>query len=442
MASSAKRYGLDIKQNLELELRLRGIETELAKLARVVDFGGEDTSDVTQSTTTVPQVTGLRVLGKIPGAITLAWNQVRISDLRRYELDVATDLAFSTDKQTFNVAGTEYQFSTISLTGGGGTAIYARVRARNRASIPGPYSVVLNATIGQVQTVDIADGAITTDKVSSDDPISFDGLDESDVGAKLALRGYINGLILSNNTDDAVNDIDISAGIARDTTNTVSMRLTSTFTKRIDDDWTIGTGNGGFPSTLTLAINTWYFVFLLSNSDGSSIDAGFDTSTTAANLLADSGFTLYRRLGAIRTNGSSEIYAFKQIGNDFFWDVPKQDVSLNNPGTGEVTHTLDFVPAGYEIFANITIVFHNQSSPGSPTNFLYLYGGGNTTLAAASSSNCDVSAIGDQRSGFVHDRVLTNTSAQVKTRQDHGDTNYYVFIQVHGWVEVREENTV
>ncbi len=274
MATSAKRYGLEVHDNLELELRLRRIEGVLERAALVGDFG-DGSSDV-QRTTTVPQVTGLRVKGQTPGAVTLAWNQVRISNLRRYELDVAENLAFSSNKQTFNLASTEFQFSTASITGGGGnTTVYARVRARSREGIAGEYSITLNTTTGQAQNPDIADNAVQSSNLDSSALI------------QLALRGYIDGFRLANNTTDPVNDIDLEAGVARDLADGASIALTSPITKAIDSVWVSGNG-GGFPSNeISLTDDTWYRIFVIAKSDESANDAGFDTSALAANLIAE-----------------------------------------------------------------------------------------------------------------------------------------------------------
>lgn len=165
MATQAKRYGLEVRDDLEMELRLRRIEQQLERLVGAGDLT-EDGD--TKRLNTPPQVTGLRVLGSVPGAITLGWNAVPISDLRRYELDIAEDIAFTVNKQTFNVAGTSHQFSTVSAEGGGGgTVIFARVRARNRAGVAGPYSVTLNTATGQAQTEDIGEGQVETENISN-----------------------------------------------------------------------------------------------------------------------------------------------------------------------------------------------------------------------------------------------------------------------------------
>lgn len=167
MPSGVKRYGIEIEGDLDLELRLRRIEALLAQCRKISDIG--DAEDDTILTDVVPQVTGLRVTGKTVGTISFAWNQVSISDLRRYELWVAEDLAFSENIQKFNLLTNTYSFNTIALvSGGGGTTIYAKVRARTRSNKVGAFSTVLSTTVGQIQTDDIVDGAVDVQKIVTD----------------------------------------------------------------------------------------------------------------------------------------------------------------------------------------------------------------------------------------------------------------------------------
>src|SRR4029077_17826592 len=57
-------------------------------------------------------------------------------------------------------------------------------------------------------------------------------------------RGYIVGLKISNNSADAVNDIDIAEGGCRDDSNSANILL-SAMTKRLDAAWAAGTNQGG-----------------------------------------------------------------------------------------------------------------------------------------------------------------------------------------------------
>lgn len=61
-----------------------------------------------------------------------------------------------------------------------------------------------------------------------------------------------NGFILSNNGADAINDIDISAGSGRNTTNAVDM-IGAAMTKRLDAVWAAGNNQGGLLQSSNLA---------------------------------------------------------------------------------------------------------------------------------------------------------------------------------------------
>ena len=179
MAVSPKRYGLDVKDDLELELRLRRIEAALEGKIN----SNEDSDSTSGSRSSVPQVTGLRVTGQTPGSVSIAWNPVAIPNLRRYQVEFSTSFSFAT-KQSFNENSTSYTFSTASETGGGGgTTFFARVRAVNTFGQTGPYSIVLNLTTGQAQTEDLAPGSVTAEIISTNDSYDNDdsGLDATNL---------------------------------------------------------------------------------------------------------------------------------------------------------------------------------------------------------------------------------------------------------------------
>lgn len=441
MPTSSKRFGLDVKNDLELELRLRRIEGKLEQTAQSSDVG--EGSENTQRVTNIPQVTGLRVTGKTPSAITLAWNQVRISDLRRYELWVAEDLAFATNLQKFNVASTEFQYSTISEEGGGGlTTVYAKVRARTRAGNVGVFSVVLNAQTGQAQTEDIAAESITSEKVDPLDPIKYSGLDDRDIGLKLALRGYIDGYILSNNATDSLYDIDISAGVARDSTNYKSLYLTSDITKQIDATYAPGTNNGGMASGVSLTADTWYHVFSI-GSGSAEADVGFDTDIDATNLLVSSSISYYRRIGSIYVNSSTEIEGFFQIGNEFFWKIPVTDLEDTSVSTSEVLTTLSEARTGGGIPPDIRVkTYLNIILTGGSNVWLNIY---DPTVDHQTPATNTTSAGGwkatiryNQSDGDVpHSQVevWSNTSQQIAYTADKTAPNLRA--TVLGWKDLR-----
>lgn len=160
-------------------------------------------------------------------------------------------------------------------------------------------------------------------------------------------QGYKYGCTLSNNALDATNDIDISAGSLKDSTNALDMVVGSAIGKRIDAAWTaggtVGATVGGFPTGITLTNNTWYRVFVIAKADGTT-DAGFDSSVNAANLLADAtGFSYYRHVGWIRRATAANVLFF-QVGNMFVWSNPAVDVFHATPTSTATLHTVSVPP--------------------------------------------------------------------------------------------------
>ena len=338
--TSAKRQGLEVRDDLELESRLRRIEVELDRRVRTNDAS----TTLSRATVTVPQVKGLSTDAAIIGGLSVKWTPVTISNLRRYEVQFATDVGFTTSVQEFITVTPNFTFTTASTSQ---SVYYCRVRAVNSAGVKGEYSVVLNVNTGQISGGNLADDSVTDDQLASAS-VTFDKLDDSSVGSLLALSGYVNGLQMSVNSVDPLRDIDISSGIARDSTNIASMTLSSAITKQLDAVWAAGTGAGGRASSISLAANTVYFMFVVGSEIGTAVDAGFDTSPLAANLLSDltsilinsSNTPTFRRIGAVLTDSSSNIRGFTQFGDFFQLNTPVQVIDASNPGTSEVTHTL------------------------------------------------------------------------------------------------------
>lgn len=100
------------------------------------------------------------------------------------------------------------------------------------------------------------------------------------------LRGYMSGLVLSNNAGDAANDIDFAAGAAGSNgVVPVLMVLSSLLTKRADAAWAVGSGNGGFDSgTIANGVN---FGWLIGRSDTGVIDGLISASSTAPVMPAN-----------------------------------------------------------------------------------------------------------------------------------------------------------
>ncbi|HEM47557.1 MAG TPA: hypothetical protein ENO23_11000, partial [Alphaproteobacteria bacterium] len=88
------------------------------------------------------------------------------------------------------------------------------------------------------------------------------------------------------------------------------------------------TGDGGRLDGDTLTANTWYHVLAGRRTSDGAIVAGFKKT-----IAKPAAWDHYRRLGSVLTDGSSNIIAFSQDGDEFVWDVQKQDLSTSSPST-------------------------------------------------------------------------------------------------------------
>jgi hypothetical protein len=144
--------------------------------------------------------------------------------------------------------------------------------------------------------------------------------------------GHITGLETATGTDTE-HDIEIAPGKCRSYDDTSDMILNSAITKQIDATWAAGDGAGGLFSG-TVAIDTTYHLFLIRKDSDGSIDAGWDTSISAANMPA--GYTAYRRIASHITDSSANIVRFTQR-SDTFWSYDEYliyDTTGSGPGAG------------------------------------------------------------------------------------------------------------
>ena len=244
-------------------------------------------------------------------------------------------------------------------------------------------------------------------------------------------RGYLSGMGLSNATDTA-HDITVAVGEVRDNANAVDIVLASAMTKRIDATWASGSGNGGLASGVSIATNTWYHVHAIVVSG--SVDIGFDTSVTAANLVANNSASAFRRIGAVLTDGSSNILNFIQDGDEFIFKAQIVNINATAIGTSRVTQAVS-TPLGVQTRAILGLVgqvassnsgvrvtlTHPDVTDATPTNQ-------NANNAGENSSNNNGTFAGGTHI------VLTNTSSQIAIRQDFDST---VSMNTNGYYDRR-----
>lgn len=204
-------------------------------------------------------------------------------------------------------AGTDGTSDFIDLFAG---ATYrVRVRANGKMEFNGDIQPAAAGKIAWLGTNSYLfhDGSVL--KFTNDN-----GATSSALGAGGIARGAITGLALANDATNPNTHITIATGQARDSTDTVDLKLTTGLIKRLDQAWAIGTGNGAL-DTGSVAANTGYHVFLIRRTSDGVLDVLMSTSATSPTL--PSGWAAFRRVGAILTDASGFIRKFTQHGDYF-----------------------------------------------------------------------------------------------------------------------------
>lgn len=247
-------------------------------------------------------------------------------------------------------------------------------------------------------------------------------------------RGYLSGLTLSNNSSDSDHDIDIAVGEARDTADGVDLSISSVFTKQIDATWASGSGNGGMANGVSLSADTWYHVYLV-ELDAGGTDAGFDTATNAANLVATSGVaSAYRRIGSVLTDSSSNILGFTQFEDEFIFDSQVTNVNGSALGTSRVLQTVT-TPTGFEVKAILGLVAVVAGSNNSVNITLTHPNVTDATPDAPNANNAGENSSNNNGTWAAGTHIVrTDTSSQVAFRQSFNST---VYINTNGYYDPR-----
>jgi hypothetical protein len=277
-------------------------------------------------------------------------------------------------------------------------------------------------------------GGLGADFSAGDGLVRF----EDGVATQMPLdRNYIYGLTLSNNVADAPNDIDIAIGatISDDTLDVDLRRMTlvAALTKQLDAVWAVGT-NAGMRASGAAIANTTYHIFLIKRPDTGVVDIAADTSVTGANIAAntDAAYTKKRRIGSILRE-SATIVPFVQDGDQFMRSTPIQAWTQTNPGTAAVTRTLQ-IPLGLRLQAIIIVSVSDTTPVGSAVYISDL-----SLADVAADPNVNVqhrdAATGSGATGPI--QVFTNTSAQIRSRNQASDANLISRGGVYGWIDKR-----
>lgn len=252
-------------------------------------------------------------------------------------------------------------------------------------------------------------------------------LDRTNNGQLLAAiaaisRGHLSGLVLSNDGVTPNTKLDVSAGTAIDDTNVAPIVLPS----GVIDCTTVG-ANG--LDAGSLANTTWYHTFAIAKPKGAN--PALLASTSVSSPTFPSGYTLKRRLGSFRTDGSAHILPFVQIGDEFLWKAMVLDANAVTPSTANRTLQTLTVPTGVQVRARVRLQIANAAAA---QRGLLVTSPDENDQAVTNQANTLNSSISIVLSTPII--VRTNTSAQVGVRADTSTTFTYS-METFGWFDDR-----
>jgi hypothetical protein len=403
--------------------------------------------------------TGVNNAGR---TLTISTNSGTISFTSSVTLTVAA---------TASVSGTNTGDQTIALTGdvtGSGTGSFAATIANNAVTLAklatqAANTILANATTGAAVPTAVAisasrlvgrdaSGNITGLTVGGGVEFTSGGIQRSALtgvvtaaagsGATVfpagVLLGYIDGYQMSRSSATTVT---VTAGTCRDSADGSMIYFgAATKTLQSSGSWAAGSGNNGL-DTGARANSTWYHVWAISQALGASADILLSTSASSPTM--PSGYTLKRRVGSIRTDGSGNIIDFIQRGDQFLWKIPRQDVLATNPGTSGALYTLS-TPLGVRTEAMLVAVGYDQiSGLAHYASRCYVSSPDVDNVAADWASGSGLSwslfvntAVTNWQMGTM-DRVWTDTSSQVRARIAVSGSSAQLIIQTRGWVDAR-----
>lgn len=249
------------------------------------------------------------------------------------------------------------------------------------------------------------------------------------------VSGAINGLTLSR---ASATTYGVAVGYAtnEDGSAPFGMTLQAAFTKSLSA-WAAGSTNGSL-DTGAIAATTWYHVHMIRKTTDGSVD--FLLSLSASAPTMPGGWAGRRRIGSIKTNGSSQIVAFTQNFDEFLWDAAVVDVDQTNPGAAALTLTLS-VPTNVTVTAIISGGCFQGSTNGLGATFSSLAMSDQApqlaTTAALTGFN-SVGAISGVASWMLsEERVRTNTSGQIRGRLSTSGAADHIGVITRGWIDTR-----
>ncbi len=266
-------------------------------------------------------------------------------------------------------------------------------------------------------------------------------------------RTYQSGCTLSNGTD-ATNDINISPGKWRDSTDAVDIIVSTALGKQLDANWAAGGTTGspaGMRNSAASIANATYHLYLGRTAASSAGDiyayAGVagtdpDSSASIATMLtawqAETGGASYvyaRRIGSI-IRASAAILPFVQKADQFILTTPVNNVAGDtNPGISAVTRTVT-APLGVVVEAMLSVSIIGTTSAG--TIQVYLSSLDSADVVPGYNEGTQLNSGGaSPYAASAAVRVWTNTSAQIRSRLSVSAGSDSFRLTTFGWRDLR-----
>lgn len=169
---------------------------------------------------------------------------------------------------------------------------------------------------------------------------------------------YVNGLGLLFDTTEKVK---IGKGNCRDSTNTFNIDVNSELTADI-----VVSGKNGL-DTGSESANTWYRVHVIADSNKvNSVACLLSLSSTSPTL--PSGYNIFRHIGWVKNNSSSNIWKFYQVGvgrqREYQFDESRTELAALTSGSATVFTALSlasFMPPGTNL-VRLRTNFQNEAN--------------------------------------------------------------------------------
>jgi hypothetical protein len=281
----------------------------------------------------------------------------------------------------------------------------------------------LNTTTGTI-TLGPLMQAITPPTNDNSQAVATTAMVQAAVAAGAAatqVPGLINGLTIANDATTPATVLDFNPGKCSDAAHSTMLTLPGLLRKSISGAWASGSGSNGMGQGLAVAPNTWYHAMAI--GVGSSVDAYFDTSLTAANKPA--GATTYRRLGSVKTNASSQLLPFLQVNDMFLWLTAIRDISnMNLSATSPINVRMSIPPLPVMVQGRM-----NASNASGPF-FIDVLTPGTT------GQNNGVIGVPSGQQGSAFYSVMSDALGQLRYVTGGGTTNT-IYADTYGWIDTR-----